>query len=60
MILFFPPERKVSESVRTSETTPLHRPEETTLVHLKESQDWLEFLLFYGSLSVNSGSLEII
>ncbi len=47
MILFFPPERKVSESVRTSETTPLHRPEETTLDNLKESQDWSDFLLFY-------------
>ncbi|XP_016150089.1 C-C motif chemokine 13-like, partial [Sinocyclocheilus grahami] len=34
------PERKGSGSVRTSETIPLHRPEETTLVPFKESQDW--------------------
>ncbi|XP_016403616.1 C-C motif chemokine 2-like, partial [Sinocyclocheilus rhinocerous] len=33
------PERKASGSVRTSETTPLHQPEETTLVLFKESHD---------------------
>ncbi|XDV41464.1 hypothetical protein PO909_010335 [Leuciscus waleckii] len=35
-------ERK-TESIRTSETAPLQRPEETTLVHLTDSNDWLDF-----------------
>ncbi|CAM4689001.1 unnamed protein product [Leuciscus chuanchicus] len=34
---------KKTESIRTSETAPLQRPEETTLVHLTDSNDWLDF-----------------
>ncbi|KAK7151016.1 hypothetical protein R3I93_012075 [Phoxinus phoxinus] len=34
---------KKTESIRTSETSPLQRPEETTLVHLIESNNGLDF-----------------